>query len=181
VPSPGDEWDQMVLVGTIGRPHGIRGAVTVRPETDFVDERFRAGSVVWTRSTRGEERLTIATARTQGGRLVIGFDGFGSIEEAERLTNLELRVPESALQPLDAGVYYHHQLVGCVVETSQDRIGEVVRVEGGAAGSLLVIAGAHGDVLIPLVADICVEIYVTGRRIRIAPPDGLLELNERHS
>jgi 16S rRNA processing protein RimM len=170
----------MVLVGRIARPHGIRGQVIVTPETDFVEERFRAGAAFWTRSDRGDELLTVSTARVQNGRPVVGFEGFATIEDVERLSGLDLRVPESELRPLADGVYYHHDLVGCVVETSDGkRIGDVKRVDGGVGASLLSIDGPRGEVLVPLVADICVDVDIAGRRIRIDPPDGLLELNEK--
>ena len=168
----------MVLVGRIARPHGIRGQVIVTPETDFVEERFRPGATFWTRSSRGDELLTVSTARVQNGRPVIGFEGFSTIEDVERLAGLDLRVPEDALIPLGSGVYYHHDLVGCVVETTNgERVGEVTRVDGGAGASLLSIRGPRGEVLVPLVTDICVEVDIAGRRIRIEPPAGLLELN----
>ncbi len=119
-------WDDMVLVGRIARPHGLRGHVIVTPETDFVEERFVSGATMWTRSDRGDEALTITSARVQNGRPVIGFEGFSSIEDVERLAGLELRVPEDTLQPLGEGAYYQHQLVGCAVETVARRaIGEV--------------------------------------------------------
>jgi 16S rRNA processing protein RimM len=174
------KWDDMVLVGRIARPHGVRGQVIVRPETDFVDERFVSGATMWVRSARGDEALTISSARLQNGRPVIGFAGFSSIEEVERLAGLELRVPEDALQSLDDGMYYQHQLVGCAVETvAGSHIGEVSRVDGGAAGSILTVRGLRGEVLIPFAQPICVEVDIAGRRIRIDPPDGLLELNEK--
>jgi 16S rRNA processing protein RimM len=171
----------MVVVGRIARPHGLRGDVIVNPETDFVDERFRAGADVWVRSAAGERRLTIAAARMQGSRPVIAFDGLSRLEDVEAMAGLELRIPEEALRPLAPGRYYEHQLVGCAVETT-DRaaVGRVVRVEG-AGGSRLVVESPRGEVLIPLAVDICVEIDVAGKRIRIDPPDGLLELNERRS
>ena len=171
-------WNEMVLVGRVARPHGIRGQVLVNPETDFVEDRFRPGATFHTRSVRGEEQLTVTTARVQNGRPVIGFEGFSSIEDVERLAGLELRVPEDELQPLDAGMYYHHQLIGCAVETvAGERVGEVVRVNGGAAGSLLEVDGPRGEVLIPLAVEICVEIDVDRKRIRINPPEGLLDVN----
>jgi 16S rRNA processing protein RimM len=176
------EWDQMVLVGRVARPHGLRGHVVVNPETDFVEERFKVGATFWTRSPHGDEQLTVASSRVQGGRPVVGFEGFSSIEDVERLAGLDLRVPEDELQPLADGVYYHHQLIGCAVHTAAgERVGEVVKVEGGAAGSLLVIRGQRGEVLVPLAAPMCVEIDVPGRRIQIDPPEGLLELNEGQS
>ena len=169
----------MILVGRIARPHGIRGQVVINPETDFAEERFAEGATLWTRSARGSERLTVRSTRMQNGRPVVAFEGFERIEDVERLAGLELRVPEEALQPLDAGAYYQHQLVGCVVETTAGgRVGEVTRVDGGACGSLLAVRGARGEILIPFAVDICVEVNVAGRSIRIDPPKGLLELNE---
>jgi 16S rRNA processing protein RimM len=169
----------MVLVGRIARPHGIRGQVIVHPETDFVEARFAVGAALWTRSARGCEQLRIVASRIQGGRPVVLFDGCQAIEDVERLAGLELRVPEEELQPLGEGRYYQHQLVGCVVETSTgERVGDVVGVDGGAGASVLRVAGARGEVLIPLAADICVDVDLQARRIRVSPPEGLLELNQ---
>jgi 16S rRNA processing protein RimM len=175
-------WEDLVLVGRIARPHGIRGHVVVNPETDFVDERFREGATMYTRGASGDETLTISTARIQGGRPIVGFEGFARIEDVERLAGQELRVPEEELQALEPGRFYHHELVGCVVETVQgETVGRVERVEGGLGGSRLVVGGHRGEILVPLAAEICVEIDVPAKRIRVDPPDGLLDLNEvRH-
>ena len=173
------QWDDMVLVGRIGRPHGIRGQVVVNPETDFVEERFREGAVFWTRTARGDEPLTIDSVRIQGGRPIVGFEGCATIDDVEPLAGLELRVPETELQPLEAGRFYHHDLIGCMVETTAgEPVGAVERVEGGSGGSRLIVGGRRGEIQIPLAADICVDIDPPGKRIRIDPPEGLLELNE---
>jgi len=167
----------MVVVGRIARPHGIKGQVVINPETDFAEERFAEGATMWTRSDRGDEQLTVRDTRMQNDRPVVGFEGFARVEDVERLAGLELRVPEATLRTLDAGAYYQHQLVGCVVETMAGmRVGEVTRVDGGAGGSLLAVSGARGELLIPFVEAICVEVDVNAKRIRIDPPDGLLEL-----
>jgi 16S rRNA processing protein RimM len=174
-------WEDMVVVGRIARPHGLRGHVIVNPETDFAEDRFRAGAVVWTRSPNGDEELTIDSARFQQGRPVIGFKGFSRIEDVERLAGLELRVPEAWLQPLEPGRYYEYQLAGCVVElTTGQRVGTVARVEGGAGGSRLVIDGDRGEILIPFAVDICVAVDVEAKKIQIDPPEGLIELNWRN-
>jgi 16S rRNA processing protein RimM len=173
-------WDDMVTVGRIARPHGLQGQVIVNPETDFVADRFAVGATLWTRG--GNEALTVTSFRVHGGRPVVGFEGFTRIEDVEPLAGLELRVPESMLQPLEAGSFYHHQLVGCMVEdVNGNTIGEVERVEGGTGGSRLVINGRRGEILVPLATEICVEIDIDGKRIRIDPPEGLIDLNEvRH-
>jgi 16S rRNA processing protein RimM len=173
------DWNDMVLVGKIARPHGLRGQVAINPETDFVEERFRIGATLYTRGAAGEETLTVGSVRLQGGRPIVGFERFERVEDVERLAGQELRVPEEMLQELEPGIFYHHQLVGCAVETlTGESIGDVERVEGGTGGSRLVVGGRHGEILVPLATAICVDIDVEGKRIRIDPPDGLLDLNE---
>lgn len=181
------DWDSMAVVGYIARPHGLRGQVLVKPETDFAEERFRVGATLWTRTAGREEQLTISSARIQNRLPVIGFEGMASIEDVERLSGQELRVPEEAMQPLEPGRYYEHQLVGCEVEVvsgqrsgqlSGKRVGTVVKVEGGPGGSRFVVEGERGEILIPFAADICVSVDVEAKKIQIDPPEGLLELNE---
>jgi 16S rRNA processing protein RimM len=102
------------------------------------------------------------------------------MDDAEALAGAELKMPLSALGALPERTYYRHDLVGCQVEDTDGRaIGAVSAVEGPMEASRLVVAAPHGEVLIPLVADICVDVDPAAKRIRVAVPDGLLELNAK--
>jgi len=172
------EWDAMAVVGRIARAHGIRGQVIVNLETDFPEERFRPGSQVFAKRGASVETLTVTTMRLQGGRPVIGLEGVGTMNDADALAGLELRIPVEQLAPLPEGTFYHHDLVGCQVVTRLgDVVGTVAGVEGTTGGSRLVVAGARGEILIPLATDICPAIDVAAKRIVIEPPEGLLDLN----
>jgi 16S rRNA processing protein RimM len=170
--------EELILIGRIARAHGNKGQVIVNPETDFADERFKPGTRVFV----GEAATprTIASARFHQGRPVIGFDGIDTMDAADAMAGEELKMPLSELGTLPQGTYYRHDLVGCVVEDTEGRlIGEVAKVEGPMDASRLVINAPHGEVLIPLVADICVDVNPEARRIRVAAPEGLIELNSR--
>jgi 16S rRNA processing protein RimM len=81
---------------------------------------------------------------------------------------------------LPAGTFYRHDLVGCEVrETNGNVVGRVTAVEGSLERSRLVVAGNRGEVLIPLVAGICLSIDIAAQRIVVSPPEGLIELNSR--
>ena len=164
----------MAVVGRIARAHGLKGQVIVNLETDFPEARFRPGATLFTAG--GAVKLT--TVRFQNGRPVIGIEGIETVNDAEALAGLELRVPVEELAALPVGTFYHHDLVGCAVVTGGgQQVGTVEGVEGTLGGSRLVVAGAKGEILIPLAADICRTIDVAGKRIVIEPPDGLLDLN----
>lgn len=167
-----------LLVGWIARAHGNRGQVIVKSESDFADERFKVGATLL---VGAEARpMKVVNVRFQQGRPVIALEGVESIDDAESLAGAELKMPADALAALPAGTYYRHDLVGCEVQDTDGRIiGEVAAVEGPMNGSRLVINAPHGEVLIPLVAAICVEVDPGARRIRVAAPEGLIQLNAK--
>lgn len=168
--------EELLLIGRIARAHGNKGQVIVNPETDFVEERFRTGATLLVGAAATPRR--ILSARFHQRRPVIGLEGIETMNDAEALAGEELKMPLSEMGTLPKGTYYRHDLVGCQVEDTDGRlIGEVAAVEGPMEASRLVINAPHGEVLIPLVADICVDVDPKARRIRVAAPEGLLELN----
>lgn len=174
------QWDAMVVVGRVARVHGIRGQVIVNPETDFLEDRFCAGAVLYARRNADPQPLTVTAVRFHQGRPILSLEGIASIQEAEWLAGTELRVPADAIKPLSPNQFYRHDLVGCRVRTTTGLdLGTVAAVEGPREGSYLVICRGPNEVLVPLAADICVEIDTRGRSIVIEPPEGLLDLNQR--
>jgi 16S rRNA processing protein RimM len=175
-----DAWDDLVLVGRIVRTHGHRGAVVVHPDTDFPEARFVPGAKMWIARGGVPAEVTLVDAWMHNGRPVVTLEGVDSMEGAERMRGVELRVPESALQPLPDGAFYHFQLIGCEVSTvGGEAVGTVRAVEGEAGNHRLSIAADGGEVLVPLVTSICRSIDVGAKRIVIDPPAGLLDVNRR--
>jgi 16S rRNA processing protein RimM len=176
------KWDEMAAVGRIARAHGLKGHVIVNPETDFPERRFQPGAELFVSRGGVVESLTLTSVRFHRERPVVGLSGVEDRDRAAALAGLELRVPVGWLAPLPEGTFYRHELIGCLVETTAGtRVGLVKDVEGDAAGSRLVLEAPSGEVLVPLAQDICPAIDVAGKRIVIAPPEGLLELNaDRH-
>ena len=168
--------DDLLLVGRVARAHGNRGQVIVNLETDFPEDRFKAGDVLLV-GTEAEPR-EIREVRFHQGRPVIALKGVETMSDAEALAGAELRVPESTIAPLPAGTFYRHDLVGCEVRDTAGRvIGRVAAVEGSLERSRLVVDGQGGEVLIPLVEDICTSVDTAARLIVVDPPEGLLDLN----
>ncbi len=171
-------WSEMAVVGRIARAHGIRGQVIVNLETDFPEERFQPGAELFIERKNVVEALRLTTVRFQRERPVIGIDGVETMNDAEALAGHELRVPLEWLAPLPAGTFYRHDLIGCQVEmASGETVGVVRDVEGTVTGSRLVVRGDRGEILIPLVREICTAIDPAAKRNVVEPPDGLLDLN----
>lgn len=172
------ERDDAILVGVVARSHGNRGEVIVNSETDFPEDRFRAGAHLDGRTKDGRRiALEVESMRMHLGRPVVHFVGYESIGDAEALAGLELMVAGSEAPVLPRGEYYHRDLIGCEVVTGDGAvIGHVTDVEGERRANRLVVKGRRGEVLIPLADEIC-RVDLGERRITVMPPEGLLELN----
>ena len=179
VPSTPD-WDAMISVGRVARPHGNAGRVVIDPDTDFAEERFRPGNAVYVRREDGGAvtRFVLRDVRFHRGRPIVGLDGVATIAGAEALAKAEVRVPEESLGRLPAGTFYYHELIGCRVETVEGRaLGTVASIEGGGEAHRLVVADASVELQVPLTAPICVRVDPRERVIVLDPPEGLLDLN----
>jgi 16S rRNA processing protein RimM len=165
-----------LVVGRIGRPHGIRGEVTVEVRTDDPGARFAPGSVLATDpSERGP--LTVERVRWHSGRLLVGFEGSGDRDAAESLRGTILLVDSADLAPPDdPEEFYDHQLVDLTaISVDGAEIGVVTEVLHTAGQDLLVVRrSVGGEVLVPFVAQIVPKVDVPGKRLVIDPPEGLL-------
>ena len=105
--------DDLVLVGRIGKPHGLRGDVAINPETDFAEDRFAAGARLLltrpdnggTQATRATpvEEMEVATVRFHKGRPIVRFRGLESIDAVEPLAGASLWIRAASRPPLPAG------------------------------------------------------------------------------
>jgi 16S rRNA processing protein RimM len=181
VPPP-REMSDLLLVGRVARAHGNKGQVIVNPDTDFPAERFAAGNVLVVEQSGQQVERRIASVRFQQGRPIIALDGIETMDDAEALAGAELKVAAAALAPLPEQTFYHHDLVGCEVTTSDGQVlGTVIRIEGPLERSLLAVAVKGGEVLIPMVSGIVNDVDPAARRIVADPPAGLLDVATRTS
>jgi 16S rRNA processing protein RimM len=168
-----------VVVGRIGRPHGIRGEVTVEPRTDEPDERFAPGAVLSVDGPVNE--LVVDRTHWHSGRLLVTFRGVGDRSQAEALRGLLLHVERSEDQtPDDPDEYYDSTLTGCsVVLGDGTPVGELTEVLHLPSQDLLVLRTPDDrEVLVPFVEAFVPVVDIAARRIVIDPPPGLLEPDE---
>jgi 16S rRNA processing protein RimM len=167
-----------LVVGRVGKAHGLRGEVTVEVRTDDPELRFAPGAVLDTDPAR-RGPLTVAAGRVQGGRLVLRFDGYADRTAAETLRNTLLIVEADPDElPDDPDEYYDHQLVGLAVRTVDGReVGTVAEMLHLPTQDVFVVTRADGrEALIPFVAEIVPDVDLDEAVVLVDPPPGLLEL-----
>jgi len=165
----------LLVVGHVGKAHGLRGEVLVHVRSDEPEERFVPGAVFVTASGK----LTLESLRWHQGRVIAQFEGVHDRDGAEALRGTELQVDSASLVPPDDPDEFHdHQLVGLrVVSTDGTDLGSVDRIDHAPASDLLVLAKTGGGtVLIPFVSQIVPTVDLAAGRVVVDLPEGLLEL-----
>ena len=163
-----------LVIGRIGRAHGVRGDLFVEPMTDEPDHRYADGTVLM---TSNDTTLTVATSKWHSGRFVVHFAGFDDRNAAETLRGLTLSIEVDPSQsPQDPDEYYDHQLVGLNVVladgTHVGTIGEVIHLP--SQDLLTVLRVGEVEALIPFVTEFVPDINLATKTVVITPPPGLL-------
>lgn len=174
-----------VTVARVLRPHGRRGEVACEILTDFPDHLTHLRTIRLCAENREPRSVAVRSCRlspSRGGQAILHFEGSDSISEAEKLVGLEVQIPFEDRIKLSAGSYYVTDLIDCEVhDRAFGPIGSVRDVqftgESVPGTPVLVLDSRQGELLIPFAQEICFAIDVTSRRIDVALPEGLLDLN----
>ncbi len=163
-------------VARIGKPHGIRGEVTVQVLTDAPEERFVRGAA-FDVDPASHGALTVRSARWNKDILVLGFEEVPDRNRAEELRGATLSIETEELEESHDEGWYEHELVGLEARVDGRAVGTVSALQVMPAQDLLVVDTPSGEVLVPFVDEIVPEVDVEGGYVVVVPPPGLFELN----
>ncbi|HYJ46065.1 MAG TPA: ribosome maturation factor RimM, partial [Pyrinomonadaceae bacterium] len=168
----------LVAVAVAVKTRGLRGELVADLLTDFPERFAGLENLIAVAPTGARLELKLEEHWFQGGRIILKFAGYDSIEAATALVGYEFAVPETERVELEEDEFYDWELAGCRVETvAGERVGVVrdVMRTGGVEVLVVVNDETKREHLVPLAEEICVEIDIEGRLISIDPPEGLLD------
>ncbi len=159
-----------MIVGRVGKPHGLKGDVFVFPHTDHPD-RFAPRSELFVDG----RTVTVASSRTAEGRLIVRFSHITGRQQAEAIRGSFVTIPESARRSLDDDEWWPDELVGLrVLDHAGEPRGEVIDFVEGVAQDRLLVRVEGFEVEVPFVKAVVPEVDVDAGHIRLANIEGLL-------
>lgn len=161
------------------KPHGVRGEASVELWTDSAERLRELRSVTLVSPDETATRDTrIDTVRAHTGRALVKFEGLDSPESLRDVQNWTIEIPESEARELEEDEYFLHDLAGLVLVDAEGRERGIVKeaYEGGS-GILLNVQGPRGEFEVPFAAEICTDIDISAKRITVALPEGLDDLD----
>jgi 16S rRNA processing protein RimM len=173
--------DVEVVVGRIGKPHGLRGEVTVDVRTDEPERRFARGAQLRAEPPPGSSAslrtVTVRSSRWHQSVLLLSFDELADRTAAEAARGTVLHAVIAAGEsPEDPDEFYDHQLVDLAAyDVAGAPLGTVAGLLHGAAQDLLRITTPDGrEALVPFVKALVPEVDLAGGRVVIADRPGLV-------
>lgn len=166
-----------LVIGRIGRAHGVGGEVSVEVRTDSPELRFAPGKRV---ETDPDDRgpLTVTRTRWHAGRLLVGFAEVRDRAGAAALRGTLLVADSGTSPPTGDDEWWDHELAGLeVVTVAGVTVGRVEGVAHTPGADLLVVRGSDGEeALVPFVKAIVPTVDLAAGRIVVDPPEGLFDL-----
>jgi 16S rRNA processing protein RimM len=165
----------LLVVGRIGRAHGLRGEVTIEVRTDQPELRFADGSVLVT-DPESVGPLKVIHAKNHSGRILIAFEGIYDRNGAEQVRNTLLLADIDPTESSDDDEYYDFQLIGSSVSLIDGtEVGEVTDVIHLPAQDLLAFRYQEREILIPFIHQFVPKVDIKSKQIVITPPPGLID------
>jgi 16S rRNA processing protein RimM len=157
-----------LVVGRILRPHGVRGELRVEVITGS-PERLNQHAYFFLASPDHPEavrRYPVEKMRLHRGRLLLKLGGCDDRNGADELRGMLVQIPIEEAAPLEEGEYYHFQLLGVRVETEDGEwLGQVVKVLETGANDVYVVRGSRGEMLLPAVDELVLELDLESKRM----------------
>ncbi len=157
-----------LVVGRILRPHGVRGELRVEVITSS-PERLNQHAYFFLASPDHPEavrRYPVEKVRLHRGRLLLKLGGCDDRNGADELRGMLVQIPIEEAVPLEEGEYYHFQLLGVRVETEDGEwLGQVVKVLETGANDVYVVRGSRGEMLLPAVDELVLELDLDSKRM----------------
>jgi len=169
---------EFVTLARIVKTQGRRGEVAVEVHTDVPDRLVPGLRLFALQKSDARRELLVEEVWPHKDWLILKFAGIDSISEAETLLHSELQVPRSERGKLEQGWTFISDLVGCDVFDGDREIGKVQDVRFGAGEApLLVVTEQAKEYEVPYAEAYLKRVDLENKRIMMALPEGLLEVN----
>ncbi len=165
-----------VVVGRLGRPHGVHGEISVEVRTDDPENRFAIGAKITVKENN--KKLTVASTRWHLSKLLIKFE---EIQDRTQVDAVRGKLLVVEVDPNEATLgnnqFYEFQLIDLeVFNTNNEKLGVVKEVLPGSAQALIVVKTLDNkEVMVPFVNQLVPEVDIKNKRVVMNPPSGLFD------
>jgi 16S rRNA processing protein RimM len=163
----------MIAIGRIIKPHGVKGTLKIKSDTDFKTERFKPGSVLTLTGIK-PQTVTVKSYALKPNMELIEFENITDRDQALALVGSTIEIDESLQEPLSGDEFYFTELMDYTVIHEGVSVGQVIDVMDYPQGAMLRVQTAEKTVLIPFLKAFVSDVDRTLKTLTLVDWDGLL-------
>ena len=151
--------DNLLLIGRVVKPHGVRGRVRVISYAASIETFTNTKTLYWKEKVGPAHSVSIKSAVAQSGGVVLSFSEIDSRDKAEEMRGCDLFIDKADLKKLPEDEYYLHELIGLDVNTADDRhLGVIRDIFQAGSNDVFVTRKGKEEHLIPAIKDVVKKI-----------------------
>ncbi|MDD8048947.1 MAG: ribosome maturation factor RimM [Thomasclavelia sp.] len=164
---------KLIVVGKIIGTHALKGEVVVRSFSDFADDRFQKGKIVYLSKTDSKDiEMKIENVRVHKGNYLVLFEGYNNINDVEQYKGFNVLANQDDVQ-LEEGKHFYRDLIGLNVYENDNLIGVVNDIYDNGAQSVLIVTNGNDKKMIPYVKQFIKEVDIDNKRINVELIEGM--------
>jgi 16S rRNA processing protein RimM len=162
--------ERLIVIGRVMRPFGIKGEILIAPFTESFEAFERSDVLVF-----GDVPVKVLGLRIHKGNVLATLEGFQSPEKVGEFRGCLVKTAAGNLPPKEDDEYYWFELIGLKVSTVDGRdLGSVTAITPTGANDVLHVEGAYGEILLPMIDDVVLDINIESCAILVDPLEGLI-------
>lgn len=169
-PDPRMSRDRLIVIGKVARAFGIRGQIRISPFTESFEPFGRSAILIFDESAYNVQSIGIHKKS-----VLAALEGVDTREKAEKLVGSLVKTCEQNLPPKEEDEYYWFELIGMKVSTVNGRyLGEITQITPTGANDVLHVEGAFGEILLPMIDAVVIEVDLQNHEMTVDPLEGLI-------
>jgi 16S rRNA processing protein RimM len=168
-------FDDLILIGKVVGPHGLRGAVKIYSYAESEDLYAQQERLILIGADGVRNSYDIVGIKAHRQNIRLTFKNVDSREQAEALKGCEVYIPKTGLPPLEEGTYYWIDLIGLKVYTvTEEYLGRIAEIIPTGANDVYVVKREDGaEILLPAIASVVMTIDLQKGLVQVTLPEGL--------
>lgn len=161
---------RFVVIGRAAKPFGIKGEIKITPFTESFEAFDNSDTLIF-----GESAYKVIRIRIHKGAALVSLEGIDSPEAASKLSGTLVKTSEENLPAKEEDEYYWFELLGMRVFTVDGRdLGKISQITPTGANDVLHVEGTYGEVLLPMIEDVVLEVDLENEKMTVDPLEGLI-------
>jgi 16S rRNA processing protein RimM len=169
-PNPRMSQERLIVIGRVMKPFGIKGEILIAPFTESFEAFEKSEALVF-----GDVPVRVLSMRIHKGNVLATIEGCQSPEKAGEFRGSLVKTNAGNLPPKEEDEYYWFELIGLKVSTVDGRdLGSVTAITPTGANDVLHVEGAYGEILLPMIDDVVLDINIEAGAILVDPLEVLI-------